>query len=284
MPSASARRPPSRRAPDRHRALTAAAAAATFISGAPSEHAAAGLEFAASPANDDRPHGRIVADTPRVTFEGDLAKPSAAAGSRCVAHHAPRAARRSSRRQSGTRLARSRRLLVGAYNRSTGELQLLQLGWQCGLEPRVKARPSGSDVDGSAVALDAPGGGAAGAMGTPSAPLRKRELVEEFGSKKARKKQKAEALRVVDVDRMAERGALEADLLLAGAGQAASLEADAAAAAAAPLERPHLPPHALGADDPIESYPLDAIAPPALWAELPHGELLAHVRLSLIHI
>lgn len=76
---------------------------------------------------------------------------------------------------------------------------------------------------------------------------------------------------------MAERGSLEADLMREGARQATRMEAAAAAEAAEPQERPHLPRYALGAAEALESYPLEAVVPQAVWAELPHAELLAQV-------
>jgi len=202
---------------------------ATFISGSLHAQLAAGLGFAAEAGDDEVAGGHVVGESERVAFEGELARPGANAS----------------------------RLLVGKLDRSTGTLHVVQVGWQCGLELRVK-------VPGAVVAARDPA----------AAPLRKRELVDEFGSKKAQKKQRAEALRIVDADKVADGAALEADLAEVGAAQAVSLAAEATATAAAPVERAHLPRYDLNTTDPIEAYPLDAIVPQQLWGELPSDRLL----------
>ncbi|KAJ1617867.1 hypothetical protein T492DRAFT_474903 [Pavlovales sp. CCMP2436] len=117
---------------------------ATFISGSLHAQLAAGLGFAAEAGDDEVAGGHVVGESERVAFEGELARPGANAS----------------------------RLLVGKLDRSTGTLHVVQVGWQCGLELRVK-------VPGAVVAARDPA----------AAPLRKRELVDEFGSKKAQKKQ-----------------------------------------------------------------------------------------------
>lgn len=157
---------------------------------------------------------------------------------------------------------------------------------QCvGLEQTIKlaaarAADAADAPPGTPAAAHAPRtpGSTAGGGGGSAAPLRKRELVEEFGSKKARKKQKAEALRVVDAERIADPDALRADLVAAGADAAVGVAADAAAADAAPSARPHLPRFDLRATEPLDAYPAEALIPRALWPELPHARLLADIE------
>lgn len=152
------------------------------------------------------------------------------------------------------------RLLVGAFDRATNTLHLAHAGWRCGLQQHPKPAAAAED--------DAPPDAAA------AATLRKRELVDEFGSKKARKKQKAAALRVVDETNMAGRQVLERELVSAGGHAARALEEAAAAREATEAStRAHVPRYDLAATEPLDAYPLESVVPAEVWPDLPHEAL-----------
>jgi len=143
-------------------------------------------------------------------------------------------------------------LVLGVHRRSTGEVQLFG-GPLFAMQPEVK-RPR--------YTLDAPAAAADGG-------ILKQGLISELGSEKARKKQRTMLAKQVRAEAVFNGSGLSNDVSTA-------LSAAPALQGLTPQqERPGHPPFVLGAKTAREAYPVDGIAPPALWAQLDTKLLVA---------
>lgn len=164
--------------------------------------------------------------------------------------------------REGTGAQKGGTLLIGIHRKGSGTVRLLPASTLFVMKPQVKSPH---------VNLDPPTSSSSEVAGAEGA-ARKRRLVTELGSSKARKKQKAIAAGAVSAGAVLDRDALSTDIVGAASASAAAAASPGAQRSAADLHPLH-PPFDLSATTVSTAYPRARMVPDHVWSALDHKAL-----------